>query len=648
MENSLLSVVIIAKKNTSLSMRHALDSICRQLYSPIELLVVDANEPNSLYSLGLQEDMGDYPMVEYRRMDHQLSVAELRNLALSYVKGDYVAYMSCNDVWDTTKALLQMEQLRLDAEAAASCSNGVLLDKRKAHVEEEALMETASYDSSKWVLYNPAKMSAQVIYRRAAIQEAGGFDGQFVNFCDGDMLLRLSKRGKVLLLPVSLCECSIPPEEDNYDRNTLIDHQRLLDKHLEYFLADRHMTQMFYKRMMHLARVNYMWLNFMAYSFLYFIKAPGRTTFSALKESGRMLRYLFKWLHLMISMLLEVCRRSRDIRLMKQGKLIKIKALMPVTDILHTERKPLMFSSARHYNGQKPLDYALNRRLKSIVIPEHVTVIKENMFYGCDQLISVEIPNTVIEIQAHAFHRCRNLRYVSIQEGSRLEKIGAYAFAGCSALETLSLPSGLGQIARNAFFECSSLKQLLFTYQQRGEEKISSVFPSSMLKLTRYSFAGCVSLQQVEFESSSMLETIEEGAFLGCNMLKKSVLPGKVTALGSYAFAHCKKLETIAFVQIDALMNIGRCAFMNCQSLSYFKLPDQLEHIYERTFYGCSGIRVIKIPKKVLSISHQAFAKCTLLQKAVIMNGDATIASTAFDKHTELRILGAAEKEASS
>ena len=646
MENSLLSVVLIARKNTSLSTMHALDSIRNQIYSPVRALVLDANEPNSIYSLGLQEDLAEYPEVDYRKVDPMLSIAGIRNLALSYMEGEYIAYLSSKDTWDSAKVLLQIEQLKEEREAAASCSNGVLVDKRRAQVAVEPLAGHMTSDASKWVLDNPAKMSAQVLYRRSALMEEGGFDEKFINFCDGDMLLRLSRKNKVLLLPVSLCECCITPEDEDYDWNNFKDSQYLRNKYMELFLVNRRMTLRFYERMMHLARLNYLWLNYLIYAFFYFIKAPGHTIFKLFRRIYQMAGYMVKWFCRTFSLCLEGLRIRRDIRLMRRGKFAGIKGLRPVTEAAQTEEKPVIFSSARQYNERSSLDYAFDLKLQSIVIPEYVTVIKKGMFYGCDRLVSVEIPNTVLEIQAHAFQKCRRLRRVTIEEGSRLGKLGAFAFAGCSALETLVLPSGVVRIGRGAFFECCSLKQMLFTHMHHGEEKASRVFPTALVKLSCDSFAGCSGLTVVEFGADSMLETIENGVFLGCVRLKKSLLTGQVKTLGSYAFAYCRRLETAAFPQIDTVKSIGKCAFMCCESLAYFQLPDQIEHINERTFYGCSSLKRIKIPKKVLSINHQAFAKCSSLRKAVILTGDITISPTAFEKHTELIIQAGVEEEA--
>lgn len=648
MENSLLSVIIIARRNTSLSMRHALDSILNQIYSPIKVLVLDANEPNSMYSLGLQEDLAEYPEVDYRKVDPLLSVAELRNLALTHVEGEYIAYLNSKDAWAATKALLQIEQLKKEEKAAASCSNGVLIDKRKACAEVEPLNAQMISDVSEWVLNNPAKMSAQVIYRRSALLEEGGFDRQFVNFCDGDMLLRFSKKSKVLLLPVSLCECCITPEDEEYDWNTFRDHQKLRNKYMEFFLVNRQRTLLFYERLMQLAKQNYLWLNYIIYVFLYFTKAPVYTLLKLLRNIRRLAGDLVKWLRRTLSLCLEGIRMQRDIRQMQRGRFERIKALRPADAAAPSEEKPVTFASARRYNEQKPLDFAFHKKLTSIVIPEYVTVIKKNMFYGCDQLVSVEIPSTVLRIQAHAFQKCKRLRQVTIEEGSRLEKIGAYAFAGCSALETLVLPSSIAQIGKGAFFECCSLRHLLFTHLHHGEEKTSRVFPPAILKISSNTFAGCSDLTVAEFGADSMLEAIESGAFLGCVRLKKGLFTGEIKTLGSYAFAYCSKLETAVFPQIDALQSIEKGAFMHCASLAYFQLPEPIEHIYERTFYGCSSLKRIKIPKKVLSINHQAFAKCSALMEAVILTGDVTISPTAFEKHTKLSIQGGIEQDSAS
>ncbi len=636
MANPLLNIVLIAKNNTSLSFLRVLNSILKQVYQPIHVLVVDANEPNSLYSLGLQEDLAGFPTVEYLQLDPSLSLPGIRNYTLQYVGGEYVAYLSSNDSWDPTKALLQIEQLEAAPDAAASCSNGTLIDVRKAVVEVDLLIEHLNFDTSKWIIDNPAKMSAQVIYKTAALREAGIFDEYFHNFCDGDMLLRLVKTKKVLLQPIPLCECYLPPDDDSYDLITLKDQQQILYKYMEHFVQNKRMARAYYARMIYLAKINYLWLHCLIYITMYFIKGPVHSISLFFTNFAKITRYLVKWLHKELSLYHKGFQMARNVRRLQKGK--SLKKIKSSTEN-EADAAPVIFPSAHLYNEKRPLDFVFDHKLKGIVIPEYVTIIKKGMFYGCDQLVSVEIPATVLEISPHAFHGCQNLRQVEIREGSRLGTIGAYAFAGCTSLENLILPSSVIRIGKGAFQECISLRQVLFTYRDNNEEQTSVIFPPTINRLTPFLFAGCVNLLSVEFGDSSVLESVGHGAFLGCAMLKKIVLTGNITNLGNYAFSYCRKLETIAIPQIDMIKTIGKCAFMYCESLDYFQMPNQIDRINIGTFLGCSGLKQVKIPKKVLTINHQAFARCTLLTKVMILTNQITISPSAFEKHTQVEFI---------
>lgn len=648
MTDYLLSVVLIAKKNTSLSFLHALNSVQNQIHTPIRIVVVDANEPNSIYSLGLQEDLAAFPKVEYLKVDQSLSLAGIQNYMVHYVEEEYIAFLTSNDVWDSVKVMLQLEQLMEDPNIAASCCNGVLIDERKQDVVISPLAIHMNQDPSSWIPDNPAKRSAQVIYKTEAVKRVGGFDEQFENYCDADMLIRLSKGEKILTLPVSLCECKITPDHEDYDINNFRDGQRLLYKYMEFFIRNKLVAHNYYAQMLQLAKSNYLWLNYMAYIVMYFIKAPGRTTLSFFRKIGWILYFILKWIHRDLSLINNKLLYSKDIRQIKRGKPWKGMTDRPIAAIKESEDKPVTFASVYEYNTQNPLVFVFNHKLKSIVLPEYVKVIKKSMFYGCDELVSIEIPNTVLEIEAHAFQGCRNLRHVNIREGSRLGKIGAYAFAGCSSLKTMSLPSSVVWIGAGAFAWCCSLERLLFTYMHRGEEKYGELFPGAIVKIARFTFVGCSLLRDVEFGLNSILETVEEGAFLGCTNLKKIIMTGNVKSLGAYCFAYCRALETAAFPQIDNMKNIGKCAFLHCESLVYFLFPSKIERLNVRTFYGCASLKSVKIPMKVLAIDHQAFAKCSALSNAMILSGDVAISPTAFDKHTRIEIQQSTGEDAAS
>ena len=68
--------------------------------------------------------------------------------------------------------------------------------------------------------------------------------------------------------------------------------------------------------------------------------------------------------------------------------------------------------------------------LTSITIPEGVTTISKNTFYGCTCLSSISIPEGVKMIEAVAFYGCSGLRELTIPES--VTSIGEGAFSHCS------------------------------------------------------------------------------------------------------------------------------------------------------------------------------------------------------------------------
>jgi len=626
MSEPLLNVVIIAKKNTSLRFKNTLESIINQEYKPVNVIVVDTNEQDSDYSLGLQEDLSAYKNIEYLKVDSSVSTAKIRNIMLKRLEGDYIAFLTGNDTWDIRTAQAVIKEFEENPDINAVCINGKLTDERQADISEEPLIESLVYDRTKWVFYNPAKISSQVIYRTAGILEAGGFDEGFDLLCDADMLLRLSKNNTVLIKADFMCECRIGDSYADYDLKLFYELKIIRIKYIDLYVHDRILTQKFYEKMTELAGKNYLWLDFALFNALCFVNAPYKTFCKTLSKIGRFLRFVVLWIRREISIVKE--RISIRYRIINHKTLNKKIHTSDISGMIG-DKNDISFISARDYNERSSFDYAFNKKIRKVIIPEHVKTIKKGMFYGCENLVSVEIPASVTRIEDHAFHNCINLRYVKFGDNSRLSKIGNYAFAGCSSLEEINI-APVTEIGSFAFARCCSLKTLSFAK--------SRYFSSGIEKLSRYVFAGCTNLSSVEFENNSLLEVIEDKAFFGCSSLKKILITGRVKKIGNYAFAYCSELESVAILNIDTIETIGKGAFMHCKKLPYFQFPSGIKRIRHRTFYGCLRLKSVKIPKKILSINYQAFGKCPMLKSAVILSGDVMISAKAFEKHTKIQI----------
>ncbi len=186
--------------------------------------------------------------------------------------------------------------------------------------------------------------------------------------------------------------------------------------------------------------------------------------------------------------------------------------------------------------------------ITSITIPNSVTKIDINAFYGCTGLNgSVVIPDSVTSMGGHAFYKCSNLKSVII--GSGLEYISYSTFTQCSSLTTVSLGNNIKRINTFAFQECSSLTSILF--------------PDGLTK-------------------------ISENAFYMCG-LTSIVIPNSVTELGDNAFSSCSNLTSVVIG--SGITNISGTYFDKCSSIAkvyYYGNKEALTINEQSVIYGAT------------------------------------------------------------
>ncbi|MGM9608312.1 MAG: leucine-rich repeat domain-containing protein [Oscillospiraceae bacterium] len=130
--------------------------------------------------------------------------------------------------------------------------------------------------------------------------------------------------------------------------------------------------------------------------------------------------------------------------------------------------------------------------MKTVIMAEGITKIKDEAFLWCDGLTSITLPSTITSIGEEAFLSCDNLASINIPEG--LTELGALAFsytaitdftvpvgitrikqetfAGCANLSSVTLHSGITAIGRAAFYECGSLMDV---YYEGTEEDFNNI-----------------------------------------------------------------------------------------------------------------------------------------------------------------------------
>ena len=290
----------------------------------------------------------------------------------------------------------------------------------------------------------------------------------------------------------------------------------------------------------------------------------------------------------------------------------------------------------------------------NIEIPEYITfeneqlpvkIIGEYVFASKD-IVSVSIPDSVVEIYNDVFSDCSKLETVNISENSSLFEISYRAFENCSALKSIYIPGGVNYVGFNAFDNCSLLTiyfagDIIQMQNWNSEWNIDNnkvVYNSYLAKHGNYNGLEYLILIDennlpyvaiTNYTSNSDerivipdrienidVKVIESGAFKDNILITSIYIPSSVTTIGDDAFLGCINL-TICFQvseQLDGFstdFNPSNCKIIwnsylgiqgNYNGLEYAARVDENGEPYI-VIYGYNGIdNTIFIPNSIENI----------------------------------------------
>ena len=96
------------------------------------------------------------------------------------------------------------------------------------------------------------------------------------------------------------------------------------------------------------------------------------------------------------------------------------------------------------------------KKIKSVVIPSSVKVIREMAFARCESLEKVTLPEELFYIGKEAFSNCVSLKMVTLPEKLFVIELDAFRNTG---LTSVTLPKGLEYLCE-AFRECNNLAEI--------------------------------------------------------------------------------------------------------------------------------------------------------------------------------------------
>lgn len=180
----------------------------------------------------------------------------------------------------------------------------------------------------------------------------------------------------------------------------------------------------------------------------------------------------------------------------------------------------------------KMLAMAPKKLAGKLVVPDDVTIVRQNAFNSCTLLTEVQLPAALTKIDGATFRFCSSLAKINIPES--VTYIGQRSFEGCSSLpEVLTIPKSVKYIGEYAFNGCTSLK---FIYIEPDSVEIASakiVFPYNAILICPKSRVN----KDGETVSSTAVEhAIQYGRkYIVCDYLNNSATLGKDFSYNIYA-----------------------------------------------------------------------------------------------------------------
>lgn len=211
----------------------------------------------------------------------------------------------------------------------------------------------------------------------------------------------------------------------------------------------------------------------------------------------------------------------------------------------------------------------------------NINNIYDNIFYQNNDLIYVQLPNTIKTLSNSCFQNCYNLCYVE-------------------------LPEGINTLSYNCFKGCKSLNNI--------------VFPSTLTSIDGYAFSDCIRLSNIDSSK------VPGDCKIGERIFDKTALAENTDGLllfanGQIALQYCNEnYESEVYIP-ETVKTIVQSCFQfsshNTGGIVNIKIPNSVTLIDSNAFIYQPLLSIVDIGENVSKIGYQSFVYCNSLSTLI-------------------------------
>lgn len=273
----------------------------------------------------------------------------------------------------------------------------------------------------------------------------------------------------------------------------------------------------------------------------------------------------------------------------------------------------------------------------NVVIPAKISGIKVKTiglgaFSKCKSLTSVTLPEGLLKIEDRVFWECENLATIHIPNS--VTSIGNWFAIYCNKMSAITVGTGNKFYTTHEGVLYNKAKTVLMRFP--GGKTGSYVIPSTVKTISEGAFYSCYTITGVTMPNG--LTKIGNEAFCYCFGIKSITLPDSLTTLGFRAFTGVDTEEinvganNKSFTSIDGvLFNKARTTLLAYPSgrVGSYAIPAGVTFIFDSAFSYSRYLTDLFVPKSVSKVGMIAFLGCNALEAAYFYGNAPTLGQDA-------------------